>query len=105
MPTSPATICRDCSKRALIGTSYCGEHQIENAAAEYKALYQQNKSDDPLNKLYRCRRWTKGTRFIVLRRDPLCVICGHKASHSVDHHPLNARDIVAQFGINEFYNA
>jgi len=38
-------------------------------------------------------------------RDPLCCICGHKASTVADHNPLTAREIVEQFGINAFYES
>lgn len=105
MPTSPPSLCRDCTSRALPGTSYCEKHQQSNNAAAYKTLYGRYQAKDPIRKLYLCNRWIKGTRLAVLRRDPLCCICGHKASSVADHNPLTAREIVAQFGINAFYEA
>jgi 5-methylcytosine-specific restriction endonuclease McrA len=31
-------------------------------------------------------------------------MCGHEASTVCDHHPLTAREVVAQFGIAAFYD-
>lgn len=39
----------------------------------------------------------------MLRRDPLCCECGHRASTEADH-VQRAREIVEQFGVAEFYN-
>lgn len=105
MPTSPVSICRDCSSRALPGSSYCQAHTHDNAAAAYKRLYGRIQNEDPIRKLYQCKRWKEGTRLAVLHRDPLCCLCGHKASTVADHHPLTAREIVEQFGDAAFYDA
>jgi 5-methylcytosine-specific restriction endonuclease McrA len=103
MPTSPASLCRDCTHRAEQGSHYCAAHQTRNRAAEYKQALDRNRKNDPLYNLYRVRRWTKGTRLTVLRRDPLCKECGHRASTIADH-IIPAREIVEQFGINAFYD-
>lgn len=103
MPTSPVSLCLDCSKRAEPGSQYCLHHATDNRAAAYKQALDRNRKHDPIHALYRVRRWTKGTRLIVLRRDPLCCMCGHRASTVADH-IKPAREIVAQFGKAEFYN-
>ena len=103
MPSSPAPLCRDCSNRAVGGTRYCADHQTKNSAAEYRSLYEQQRSDDPIRQLYRNRRWIKGTRVKVLNRDILCVSCGHRRATEADH-ILSARLVVDNFGVDEFYN-
>jgi 5-methylcytosine-specific restriction endonuclease McrA len=103
MPSSPASICRDCSNRAVNGTKYCADHQTKNSASERDALYEQNRSDDSIRQLYRTRRWIKGTRVKVLNRDILCVACGHRRATEADH-ILSARLVVDNFGVDEFYN-
>jgi len=104
MPSSPTPLCLDCSSRAVEGSKYCAKHQTSNNASDYRRLYDRYRADDPIRALYRSKRWTKGTRLIVLRRDPLCMECGHRASTVCDHHPLSAREIVDQLGVAEFYN-
>ena len=104
MPTSPVSMCRDCTSRVLPGTSYCAEHQQNNNAVAYKQT--SRIINDTTYHLYRCTRWTGpyGSRLQVLRRDPLCCLCGHRASKIADHHPMTAREVVAQFGISAFYD-
>jgi 5-methylcytosine-specific restriction endonuclease McrA len=104
MPSSPTPLRLDCSKRAMAGTRYCLHYQTRNNAAEHRRLFDVYRKDDPIRSLYRVARWTNGTRLIVLRRDPLCMECGHRASSVADHHPLSAREIVEQLGRAEFYN-
>lgn len=41
----------------------------------------------------------KRFRRLVLRRDPVCVVCGKAASTVADHWPTSRRDLVAQ-GLN-----
>jgi 5-methylcytosine-specific restriction endonuclease McrA len=103
MPTSPARMCLDCSSRAIADTKYCEAHRTQNRATAYKLLSSRYRNDDPIRKLYQCKRWTRGVRLRVLRRDPLCCICGCRASTTVDHHPLTAREILEQFNVSEFY--
>lgn len=101
MPSSPNSLCRDCSKRA-VANGYCADHQTKNNASEHKHMFDVRRQDDPHRRLYKTKRW-QGTRRIVLKRDPLCKSCGHKASTEVDH-IVNARVVLAQLGIDEFFN-
>lgn len=103
MPSSPAKMCLDCSSRAVNGTNYCEVHTAKNRATEHKHLFDVYRKDDFVRSLYRGKRWTKGTRLIVLQRDILCKMCGHKAATESDH-VVSARLIVEQFGVDEFYN-
>jgi 5-methylcytosine-specific restriction endonuclease McrA len=103
MPSAPTGLCRDCSSRAINGSRYCQRHQTNNNASIASILYDQYRADDPIRKLYRCPRWEKGTRLKVLRRDILCVDCGHRRATEADHIIL-ARTVVEQFGVDEFYN-
>jgi len=105
MPSSPSGICLDCTSRAVSGSKFCGKHQETNshtARREYKVMFDRNRQDDPIRKLYKCARW-KAVRRIVMQRDLLCVSCGHKAITDVDH-ILPARLVIDNFGITEFYN-
>lgn len=104
MPSSPLGLC-ECGRRATQGR-YCADHQTKNQATEYKRLFDHYRADDPIRALYRCKRWTGpyGTRLTVLRRDILCVECGHQAAKVADHHPLSARQIVEQYGVDAFYD-
>ena len=34
MPSMPGSMCRDCPKRALLGSRYCDDHQVNNQATE-----------------------------------------------------------------------
>lgn len=104
-PSSPAGLCRDCSKRAINNTRYCADHQTNNNAALHKVLYDRYRADDPIRLLYRTPRW-QHTRSVVFQRDILCQWpegCPHAAT-VCDHYPLRARLIVVQFGDNEFFN-
>jgi 5-methylcytosine-specific restriction endonuclease McrA len=103
MPSSPVSLCRDCSSRA-VANGYCATHQEKNNAEEHRRLFDRYRADDFVRSLYRSTRWTKGTRLIVLRRDQLCCECGHRASTDCDHDPLEARQIVEQFGTDAFYD-
>ena len=103
MPTQTATVCKDCDRRAVLGTNYCATHTLNNQHTEHKTLFDQWRSDDPIRKLYRAKRWIHGTRFAVLRRDVLCVCCGHRTATDCDH-VQSAREIVQQYGVDEFYN-
>jgi len=96
-------VCRDCDNRAVAG-GYCAAHQKTNRASESRTLFDRYRSaDDPIRAMYKLARWQR-TRLIVFRRDPLCCECGHRASRIADHHPLEAREIVEQFGQQEFFN-
>ena len=101
-PSSPGSLCLDCQRRALPGTRYCQDHQVNNQAREKRHLYDAFGRDEELRPLYRCKRW-ETTRQRVLRRDILCRMCGHKASTEVDH-VLRARLVLDNFGLDEFYN-
>lgn len=101
MPSSPSGICRTCSRRQVPGTKYCDKHQ--DAVNEHKRNYDRYRQDDPLRKLYRTPRWKNGTRLIVLRRDILCVACGHNVATEVDH-ILTARLVIDNFGKDAFYD-
>jgi 5-methylcytosine-specific restriction endonuclease McrA len=101
-PTSPASLCLDCTARASQDSKYCDQHQTNNRAAAYKQAFGKRQQLDPLYKLYRVARWTQRVRPAVLRRDPLCIECGFRASTVADH-IIPARQIVAEFGINAFY--
>src|ERR1700730_5491774 len=106
MPSSPLPLCRDCSLRS-VANGYCAKHQTDNSIAQYKRYYDIARADDPIRMLYRCNKWTKGTRLRVLRRDILCQAeegCPHAATVA-DHFPLSAREIVATLGKAEFYNS
>src|SRR6266446_6369663 len=94
-----------CCNRADYGDAYCAKCKAKRAD-ETRAYDRDRNANDPLRAMYNSIRWTRGTRLEVLRRDPLCVAegCGNKASPDVDHHPLGAREIVARYGVNEFYN-
>jgi 5-methylcytosine-specific restriction endonuclease McrA len=102
MPSSPATICRDCNSRALSGSRYCAAHQTTNHASQHKRNYDAFRKDDDIRKLYRCKRW-QTTRLKVLSRDILCVACGHKAATECDH-ILSARLVIDNWGIDAFYD-
>src|SRR5580658_6918049 len=106
MPSSPVGLCRDCNSRALEGRRYCRVHAI-NADDEITRQIRNdaNRADDSIRRLYKVKRWRLGTRLQVLRRDPLCVLCGHHASKVADHFPVGARELVAMIGISAFYDA
>src|SRR5271163_4261277 len=102
MPTSPATLCRDCSRRAVT-EGYCADHQTQNRAAEHKIAFDRNRDqNDPIRKLYKCQRWQR-TRHVVMRRDLLCCECGYRAATECDH-VIKARVILEKFGIDAFYD-
>jgi len=101
VPSAPGGICRSCSRRQVPGSKYCDQHQ--NSANDYKRQYDRYRSDDPIRKLYKSRRWLKGTRLIVLRRDILCRSCGHQVATECDH-ILSARLVIDNYGLDEFYN-
>src|SRR5581483_967397 len=101
MPSTPGGICRSCSRRQVPGTKYCDQHQ--DSSNEHKRQYDRYRKDDPIRKLYKSRRWLKGTRLIVLRRDILCRSCGHEVATEVDH-ILSARLVIDNFGIDAFYD-
>lgn len=101
MPSTPGGICRSCLRRASSGSKYCDQHQ--NAANDHKRHYDRYRSDDPTRKLYKSRRWLKGTRLIVLRRDILCRSCGHQVATEVDH-ILSARLVIDNFGMDAFFD-
>ena len=100
-PSSPSTICRDCSSRA-IKNGYCEKHQIHNERRLRKSTFDNYRSDDEVRKLYRCKRW-QITRLKVIKRDVLCVSCRHRAGTEVDH-ILSARLVLDNYGTDEFYN-
>lgn len=101
MPSTPGGICRSCSRRASSGSRYCDQHQ--DSANDHKRRYDRYRSDDPIRKLYKSRRWLKGTRLIVLRRDILCRSCGHLVATEVDH-ILSARLVIDNYGLDAFYD-
>jgi hypothetical protein len=104
MPTLPGHICcaAGCSKKARPGETYCDDCIARKA--DQKREYDRDRNvNDPIRRLYAIARWYEGTRLTVLRRDPLCMLC-EKAATVADHYPMRARDIVAQLGVNEFYN-
>jgi len=101
MPTAPVSLCLDCAKRAVAGSKYCSDHQDDNKVAAYKREQSRVRPNDPTYHLYRCKRWLQ-VRLRVLSRDPLCKECGCHASTVADH-IIPARQIVAQFGVNAFY--
>lgn len=92
MPSSPAAMCKDCSKRAT-GNGYCENHQTTNACTEYKRAFDKNRAHEIHRRLYQSARW-RAVRAIILRRDPLCIKCGHKASQVV-HHIIDAVEWLA----------
>ena len=106
MPSSPGKLCADCSSRAINGTKYCAAHQTKNRKTENSRLADRHRDQhDPLRALYRTPRW-QATRTAVFRRDILCQEsggCPNKAT-VCDHYPLDARDIVAQRGVDAFYD-
>jgi 5-methylcytosine-specific restriction endonuclease McrA len=96
-------LCRKCSSRAVDGSSYCAKHQ--NVKQEQGKLYDRFRADDPIRALYRGKnapRW-QATRAVVLKRDILCVSCGHRVATECDH-ILTARVVVDNYGINAFYD-
>src|ERR1700730_2912906 len=104
-PTSPSSLCRQCSSRAIEGRKYCAVHATtSNDLTTARRHWAANSADDPVRPLYNCKRWS-GTRRQVLLRDPLCCLCEHRASTVADHYPLSAREIVRQLSEREFYNA
>jgi 5-methylcytosine-specific restriction endonuclease McrA len=104
MSNAPSRLCLDgCTRKAINDSKYCAEHQTTNKATHHKLLYDRYRANDECRKLYKKRRWQQ-TRLIIFKREPLCVVCGHRASTVADHHPLEAREIVQRYGVNEFYN-
>jgi 5-methylcytosine-specific restriction endonuclease McrA len=105
MPTLPGHICchAGCSKKARPGETYC-DTCIAKKADETRAYDRDRNANDPVRRLYAAARWYNGTRLTVLKRDPICVVCDFRAATVADHFPMRARDIVAQFGVTEFYN-
>jgi 5-methylcytosine-specific restriction protein A len=102
MPSSPTGLCKDCGSRA-VANGYCAKHQVSNEAALRSKTHDRYRdANDPIRKLYKTARW-QGTREIVLRRDILCVSCGHKVATEVDH-ILSARLVIDNYGLAEFYN-
>jgi len=99
MPSSPGGICRSCNSRATAG-GYCDRHQ--HTKREQDHLYDRYRADDPVRALYRCKRWLR-VRQVVLRRDALCVSCGHRAATDVDH-ILSARIVLDNWGRDAFYD-
>jgi 5-methylcytosine-specific restriction enzyme A len=84
-----------------VANGYCAAHQA--AKNDHKRLYDRYRADDPVRALYRCKRW-RSVRMYVLRRDVLCVACGHQAATEADH-ILSARLILDNDGIDAFYDA
>jgi hypothetical protein len=85
------------------GTKYCAVHQ--NIKKEQNSYFERYRAQDPIRALYRAARW-QNTRRIVFKRDILCRWpegCP-RAANTCDHFPLSAREIVAQFGNNAFYD-
>jgi len=103
MPTS--SLCRDCMSKALPQSKYCQKHQVTNRAIDYRLLYDRYRSDDPIRKLYRSKRW-KATRDSVLRRDILCQDPEGclLAATVVDHYPIRARELVETLGVDAFFD-
>jgi 5-methylcytosine-specific restriction endonuclease McrA len=101
MPSSPTSICRDCSSRA-VNNGYCDQHQVNNERRLRKSMFDDYRADDKVRALYRCKRW-QITRMKVLRRDVLCQSCKHQAATDV-HHILNARLILDNYGTDAFYD-
>src|ERR1700733_14353927 len=103
-PTSPSSLCRQCDRRAIEGRKYCSDHATTaDDITTASHHWQEYRKDDPVRKLYKTTRWQRA-RLVVLRRDPLCKLCGHKASTVADHHPIPARQLVASLGIAAFYD-
>lgn len=105
MPSAPASLCRDCSKRALEGSRYCSDHQTYNRRVESSRAYDKNRREhDPFHSLYKGLRWI-ALAARVRREQPLCAVCGHQASKDVDH-IIPARVYVAAHNndINSFYD-
>jgi 5-methylcytosine-specific restriction endonuclease McrA len=104
MPTSPSSLCRMCSSRAIEGRKYCSVHATTSddvtTASRHWSEY---RKDDPVRKLYKTTRW-KNVRLLVLRRDPLCLLCGYHASTVGDHFPLSAHELVAMLGKDAFFD-
>jgi 5-methylcytosine-specific restriction endonuclease McrA len=102
MPTSPSSLCLDCSSRAIDNSKYCKQHQTNNRRTENRRLIDTNRSDDPVRKLYRTKRWA-ATRRTVFQRDLLCQAtegCPHAAT--VCDHKIDARTYMASGG--DFYD-
>jgi hypothetical protein len=105
MPMSPGGLCRQCDKRAIDGRRYCADHATTGddvtTASNHWSAY---RADDPVRKLYKTTRWQR-VRRIVFQRDPLCVLCGHRAANVGDHHPIAAHELVATLGVDAFFDA
>ena len=85
MPTAPRSQCSDCPKQVVVGTRHCGDHQTFNQAIDNRRTADEwRRETDALRPLYSQARWAR-TRGNVLRRDPLCLLCGNHASAIVDH--------------------
>src|ERR1019366_9366852 len=107
MPTAPNKMCTSCSKAAMPGSRWCVDHLSNNNEKDNIRIRDANRREnDPLRALYSLSRWNKGIRMVVLRRDPFCTApgCGNRASNIADHYPLSAREVVEQFGLEEFWN-
>src|ERR1019366_9819171 len=101
MPNSAARSCADCSRRATKG-NYCDDHQVHNTRSDSRRETDAFRNQDSVRKMYKSARWQQ-TRRIVLKRDILCCSCGNQASTQCDH-VISARTVLAELGIDEFYN-
>jgi hypothetical protein len=104
-PTSPPAMCTDCGKAAIQGSRHCQDHQENNQEIDNRRLSSRwRRENDPLDPLYKTARWS-ATRRRVWMRDPLCVVCQHKAATIADH-IVKARVYIAQHGgdLNAFFD-
>lgn len=76
---------------------YCARCQgICSGECQWAArkAYDVSRNDDPFRKLYSTARWRR-LRVRVKARQPLCAVCGNKATEEIDH-VIPARLWVAQ---------
>lgn len=89
MPVRARRICRDCSRLAVAGSSYCELHEENNLSLRADRDRHRFGRDSGFKKLYDSRHWRKLTVPLVLLEEPLCrigVLCGGRApSTDVDH--------------------
>ncbi len=97
MPSRALRVCRRCSTLTSHASGMCAAHQVQVQEEE------KTRKADPHMRLYNLAAW-QVTRATVFGRNPLCEICKTAVATDCDHHPDSAREIVAKFGRNEFFN-
>ena len=91
MPAKPPTICAECGALVPDGGRYCLAHRDDNRQMRESRARNATRRSDGLKRLYDSWAWRgrRGTRRMVLARDPFCqiaILCeGRGLSVDVDH--------------------